>query len=61
MNCITLGLLDQPVLMEGKRKRKATKQFSVEATTPRKKVAIKHVGNGVKLEDIPSGSTMITL
>lgn len=54
LNC--LGLLDQPVLMEGKRKRKATKQYNVEAVTPKKKVATKHVGSGTRLQDIPSGT-----
>ena len=52
-----LGLLDQPILMEGKRKRKATKQFNIETTVPKKKVATKHVGSGTKLKDIPSGTT----
>lgn len=41
--------------MEGKRKRKATKQFSVEIAPPKKKVAKKPVGSGTKLQDIPSG------
>lgn len=50
-----LGLLDQPILMEGKRKRKATKQFNIETVVPKKKVATKHVGSGIKLQDIPSG------
>lgn len=49
------GLLDQPVLMEGKRKRKTTAQFNFEPVVPKKKVAIKHTGSGSKLQDIPSG------
>jgi len=41
--------------MEGKRKRKATKQFNIETVVPKKKVATKHIGSGTKLQDIPSG------
>ena len=51
-----IGLLDQPVLMEGKRKRKAVKQFNMEVTAPKKRAATKYVGSGTKLQDIPSGS-----
>lgn len=54
-----LGLLDQPVLIEGKRKRKATKQYNIEASVPKKRVAAKHVGSGTKLQDIPSGITFL--
>ena len=39
--------------MEGKRKRKATKQYNIEPAVPKKKV--KHIGSGTKLQDIPSG------
>ena len=45
--------------MEGKRKRKATTQYNVEATAPKKRVAAKHVGSGTKLQDIPSGITFL--
>lgn len=55
-----LGLLDQPVLIEGKRKRKATKQYNIEASVPKKRVAAKHVGSGTKLQDIPSVEQTLT-
>lgn len=57
---IILGLLDQPVVVEGKRKRKAAQQFNIETTAPKKRVAVKHVGSGTKLQDIPSGSVTLT-
>lgn len=53
--CVCVGLLDQPVVVEGKRKRKATNQYNVGTTVAKKKVAIKHTGSGTKLQDIPSG------
>ena len=56
-----VGLLDQPVLVEGKRKRKATQQYNVETTTPKKRGATKHVGTGTKLQDIPSGNGALLL
>lgn len=45
--------------MEGKRKRKVTKQFSIEIAPPKKKVAKKPVGSGTKLQDIPSGMMIL--
>lgn len=50
-----LGLLDQPVLMEGKRKRTASQLYNVTETNKKKKSVEQHVGSGTKLQDISSG------
>ena len=55
------GLLDQPLLMEGKRKRKATQQFNIEVAVPKKRVAKKHAGSGTRLQDIPSGVHVVII
>ncbi|XP_065889524.1 protein DEK-like [Dysidea avara] len=55
-----LGLLDQPVLLEGKRKRTVSQLYNVAETSKKKKTLEQHVGSGTKLQNIPSVEVMIS-
>ena len=50
-----LGLLDQPLVLEGKRKRKSVQSFQSPDSAPSKKKKVEvEEGRGLKLGDISS-------
>lgn len=51
-----IGLLDEPVVREGKRQRHAVERLAAISSPPSKKASLDAVGSGTSLGDIEFGN-----